>query len=106
MKRLKMRKLKSRKNKYKWIRMRKRKKKTSPHQEEFYFPSNPPQLSHIFCFHEDSKKTKLDRKFSTFFNMFKKLKVNIPFADVLAQTPDYVKFTKEIMSNKKKLDAY
>ena len=37
--------------------------------------------------------------------MFKKLEVNIPFVDALAQMPNYVKFMKEIISNKKKLDA-
>ena len=38
--------------------------------------------------------------------MFKKLEVNLPFVEALAQKPNYVKFMKEIMSNKKKLDAY
>ena len=38
--------------------------------------------------------------------MFKKLEINIPFSDPLAQMPNYVKFMKEIMSNKKKLEAY
>ena len=38
--------------------------------------------------------------------MFKKLEINIPFADALAQMPNYVKFMKEIMSNKTKLEAY
>ena len=38
--------------------------------------------------------------------MFNKFEVNIPFAKALAQVPNYVKFMKEIMSNKKKLDAY
>ena len=38
--------------------------------------------------------------------MCKKLEVNIPFEEALAQRPNYVKFMKEIMSNKKKLDAY
>ena len=38
--------------------------------------------------------------------MFKKLEVNIPFVKALAQMSNYVKFMKEIMSNKKKLDAY
>ena len=38
--------------------------------------------------------------------MFKKLEVNMPFVDALAQISNYVKFMKEIMSNKKKLDAY
>ena len=38
--------------------------------------------------------------------MFKKLEVNILFADALAQMLKYVKFMKEIMSNKKKLEAH
>ena len=52
------------------------------------------------------QKTKLDEQFSKFLNIFKKLEINILFADALAQIPNYVKFMKEIMSNKKKLDAY
>ena len=32
--------------------------------------------------------------------------MNIPFTEALAQMPNYEKFMKEIMSNKKKLDAY
>ena len=51
-------------------------------------------------------KTKLDEKFAQFLNMFKKLEINIPFADALAQMPNYVKFMKKIMSNKKNLEAY
>ena len=38
--------------------------------------------------------------------MFKKLEINIPFADALAQMINYVKLMKEIMSNKRKLKAY
>ena len=38
--------------------------------------------------------------------MFKTLQVNIPFVEALAQIINYVKFMKEIMRNKKKLDAY
>ena len=38
--------------------------------------------------------------------MFKKLEVNIPFAKALSQMLNYVKFMKESISNKKKLDAY
>ena len=38
--------------------------------------------------------------------MFKKLEINIPFADVLNQMLNYVKFMKEIISNKNKLEAY
>ena len=38
--------------------------------------------------------------------MLKKLEINIPFSDALAHMPNYVKFMKEIMSNKRKLEAY
>ncbi|XP_073130778.1 uncharacterized protein [Henckelia pumila] len=35
--------------------------------------------------------------------IFKKLHINIPFAEALAQMPSYAKFLKEILSNKRKL---
>ena len=38
--------------------------------------------------------------------MFKKLEIDIPFVDALDQRPNYVKFMKEIMSNKRKLEAH
>ena len=38
--------------------------------------------------------------------MLKMLEVNIPFADALAPMPNYVKLMKEIMRNKKNLEAY
>ena len=46
----------------------------------------------------------MDEQFAKFINIFKKLEINIPFADALAQIPNYARFTKEIMSNNKKLD--
>ncbi|XP_073153549.1 uncharacterized protein [Henckelia pumila] len=36
--------------------------------------------------------------------VFKKLNINIPFADALMQMPSYAKFLKEILSNKRKLE--
>ena len=36
--------------------------------------------------------------------MFKKLEINIPFAEALAQMPHYAKFMKDIISKKRKLD--
>ena len=36
--------------------------------------------------------------------MLKKLEINIPFAEALAQMPHYAKFMKDIISKKKKLD--
>jgi len=38
--------------------------------------------------------------------MFKKLHINILFADALAQMPKYEKFMKDILRNKKKLEDH
>ena len=38
--------------------------------------------------------------------IFNKLHINIPFADALEQMPSYVKFTKDILANKRKLSDY
>ena len=38
--------------------------------------------------------------------MFKKLHINIPFAEALAQMPKYAKFMEEILRNKKKLEDH
>ena len=38
--------------------------------------------------------------------MFKKLEINIPFVESLAQMPHYAKFMKEIINKKGKLDEY
>ena len=41
------------------------------------------------------KKNKLDKQFTEFMEVFKKLHINIPFADALEQLPSYVKFMKD-----------
>jgi len=46
----------------------------------------------------------MDKQFSQFISMFKKLHINIPFADALAQMPKFGKFMKVILRNKKKLE--
>ncbi|XP_073153675.1 uncharacterized protein [Henckelia pumila] len=38
--------------------------------------------------------------------VFKKLNINIPFADALMSMPSYAKFLKEILSNKRKLEEH
>ena len=45
----------------------------------------------------------MKKQFSKFLDAFKKLHINIPFVDALEQIPSYVKFIKEILSNKRKL---
>ncbi|XP_073133449.1 uncharacterized protein [Henckelia pumila] len=52
------------------------------------------------------KKAKLDSQFAKFLEVFKKLNINISFANVLMQMPSYAKFLKEILSNKRKLEEH
>ncbi|KAL5754796.1 hypothetical protein ACOSP7_023016 [Xanthoceras sorbifolium] len=49
------------------------------------------------------KKHKDKKSFTKFLEVFKKLHINIPFVEALAQMPTYVKFLKEIISNKRRL---
>lgn len=55
---------------------------------------------------ERAKKDKLDSQFSKFLEIFKKLQINIPFADALTQMPNYAKFMKDVLSKKKKFDEH
>ncbi|XP_073137151.1 uncharacterized protein [Henckelia pumila] len=54
-------------------------------------------------FPQTARQLNLDHQFKKFLEIIKKLHVNIPFADVLAQMSGYAKFLKEILANKKKL---
>ena len=67
------------------------KEKVRAYQPPIPFPQRP-------------KQSKLDNQYSKFLNMFKKLKINIPFAEALAQMPQYEKFMKDIINKKRKLD--
>ena len=49
------------------------------------------------------KKHKLDKQFTKFMEVFKKLHINILFADALEHMPSYVKFMKDILSQKIRL---
>ncbi|XP_073137859.1 uncharacterized protein [Henckelia pumila] len=56
-----------------------------------------------FPFPQRARQLNFDHQFKKFLEIFKKLHVNIPFADALAQIPSYAKFLKEILANKRKL---
>ena len=45
----------------------------------------------------------MDSQYARFLNIFKKLEINIPFAEALAQMPHYAKFMKDIINKKRKL---
>ncbi|KAJ4716943.1 DNA-directed DNA polymerase [Melia azedarach] len=65
---------------------------------------SPPPYVPPIPFPQRLRKNKLDKQFSKFLDVFKKLHINIPFADALEQMPSYAKFMKEILSNKRKLE--
>ena len=48
-------------------------------------------------------KKNLEKQFSKFLEIFKKLEVNIPFSEALEQMPAYAKFMKEILSRRRRL---
>ncbi|CAH9104590.1 unnamed protein product [Cuscuta epithymum] len=52
------------------------------------------------------RKRNQDNNFQRFLEIFKKLQVNIPFAEALARMPSYAKYIKELVSNKKKLEEF
>ena len=45
----------------------------------------------------------MEEQFSRFLYMFKKIKINIPFTEALAQIPNYAKFLKDILSKKRRI---
>ncbi|XP_073063997.1 uncharacterized protein [Primulina eburnea] len=52
------------------------------------------------------KKKGLDDQFAKFLEIFKKIHINIPFADALEKMPNYAKFIKDVMSKKRKLQEF
>ncbi|XP_061358664.1 uncharacterized protein LOC133302863 [Gastrolobium bilobum] len=52
------------------------------------------------------QKQKQDNQFRKFLDLLKQLHVNIPFVDALEQMPTYVKFMKEILSRKRRLEEF
>ncbi|XP_075497903.1 uncharacterized protein LOC142535435 [Primulina tabacum] len=52
------------------------------------------------------KKKGLDDQFAKFPEIFKKIHINIPFADALEQMPNYAKFINDVMSKKRKLQEF
>ena len=49
------------------------------------------------------QKARREEQFSKFLDIFKKIEINIPFAEVISQMPNYEKFLKEILSKKRKI---
>ena len=54
-------------------------------------------------FPQKLQKAKKEEQFSKFLEIFKKIEINIPFAEAITQMPNYAKFLKDILSKKKKI---
>ena len=70
------------------------------------FLDNPFILSTPLPYPQRFQKQKLDKQFSKFLEIFEKIHINIPFADALEQMPNYVKFMKDIISKKRRLEEF
>ena len=60
-----------------------------------YTPSVP--------FPQRLQKSRREEQFPKFLDIFKKLEINIPFAEVISQMPLYAKYLNEILSKKRKI---
>ncbi|KAL5734310.1 hypothetical protein ACOSP7_032171 [Xanthoceras sorbifolium] len=80
------------------------------HNEKSDEPLPPVQVVKAYVppvpFPQRLQKHKEDKNFTKFLKIFKKLHINIPFAEALAQMPSYVKFLKEILSKKRRLEDH
>ena len=74
-------------------------RKKTEKQARAYEPTIPIPYPQIL------KKGKLEKQFAKFFDIFKKLHINIPLMVSLDNMPSYVKFMKKILASKK-LEEY
>ena len=51
-----------------------------------------------------TRKDRSDEQFGKFLKLLKKLHINLPFIEALSQMPNTMKFLKELLVNKQKLD--
>ncbi|XP_057426208.1 uncharacterized protein LOC130719607 [Lotus japonicus] len=61
----------------------------------------PPLEKRLPYLHAPTKADK-ERQFTRFMDIFKRLQINIPFAEALEQMPTYAKFMKELLTKKRK----
>ncbi|XP_022864784.1 uncharacterized protein LOC111384697 [Olea europaea var. sylvestris] len=52
------------------------------------------------------QNNKMDKQFKNFWNTLRQLHINIPFIDVILQIPNYAKFLKEMLTEKRKLPEH
>ena len=62
-----------------------------------------PAYTPAVPFPQRLQKSRREEQFSKFLDIFKKIEINIPFAEVISQMPLYEKFLKEVLSKKRKI---
>ncbi|XP_058756799.1 uncharacterized protein LOC131630022 [Vicia villosa] len=67
--------------------------------------SEPQQKIVLPCPQRAKKKDLTEKKFEKFLELFKKLEINIPFAEALEQMPIYAKLMKDIISKKRSIST-
>ena len=77
--------------------------KEQPQEKQSVETSSEAKASIPVPYPQRLKKHKLNKQFTKFMDVFKKLHISIPFADALEQMPSYVNFMKDIWSQKRRL---
>ncbi|KAJ0940198.1 putative aspartic peptidase domain superfamily [Helianthus annuus] len=63
-----------------------------------------PYVNHVYVpFPSRLKNQKYSRGYGQFLDIFKQLKINLPFIEALQSMPKYAKFLKDLLKNKEKL---
>ena len=76
----------------------------TPEKVEVHKPKDDEKP--IIPYPQRLRKNSFDKQFGRFMDIFKKLHINIPFAEALEKMSGYVKFMKDILSKKRKLGDY
>ena len=71
-------------------------------KEELKKKEEEQAYMHVVSFSYRLQKAKMEEQFSRFLDVFKKIEINLPFAEALTQMPNYAKFLKDILSKKRK----
>ena len=58
----------------------------------------------LVLFPQRLQQSKMDSQYARFLSIFKKMEINIPFSEALAQMPHYAKFMQDIIRKKRKFD--
>ena len=77
--------------------------KEQPNQKQSTENTTEARVGLQITYPQRLKKHKMNKQFTKFMEVFKKLHINIPFVDALEQMPSYVKFMKDILAQKRRL---